>query len=125
MPIIVLIILAALAAPLLIGVGIVAFALGDSGEVDRIGRTMRIAPYPKKAIAMWVAFAVALIAWCVGLGAGIRYVSIRYAKANCAEWGEQTEREVRFIQPTTWDWGCYVHTDDGWVRREQVRKLEP
>lgn len=74
---------------------------------------------------LWGLFAVALIAWAVGFGAGSRYVVIRYAKANCAAWGAQTEREVRFIQPSTWDWGCYVHTSDGWVERGQIRKLEP
>lgn len=45
------------------------------------------------------------------------------AKNKCENWGEQTEREVRFVHPSMAEWGCYVQWNNTWIPRGDYIRL--
>jgi uncharacterized membrane protein len=47
-----------------------------------------------------------------------------YSEHACVRWGEETDREVRFIHPTYWSWSCTVHTNEGWVSKDAIVKVD-
>lgn len=75
----------------------------------------------KLAVVWLVLFVVA-----AGLGVivGIRALTYERSQHNCVRWGEVTEREVKWVDINYWDFGCYTRTDDGWVERGKVVKVE-
>lgn len=49
---------------------------------------------------------------------GIRAWSISYAGGKCEQWGERTERQVKWEPVSYWTYVCFVNTDDGWIDRD-------
>jgi hypothetical protein len=47
-----------------------------------------------------------------------------YDRRECRSYSHQTERDVRFLQTGYWNWDCYVMTNDGWVPKGQIVKIE-
>jgi len=69
-----------------------------------------------------------LVSAAVALAFGFIFVVClwvpQYSEHACHRWGEETEREVKFIRPTYWQWSCVVHTDEGWVENTNTIKVD-
>jgi hypothetical protein len=73
-----------------------------------------------------VAFVVVTLVVVVGgLGIGIRQISHHYDVANCGRFGEESGREVRFVDYTFWSWDCLTPTQDGkWISIDRLRDID-
>lgn len=96
----------------------------------KLNRILKRPRYEGSETLVWrpsVAWLGCLVAACAiaftGI-AGIRAADVQAVKGRCANYAEQTGAEAEFKQFGFFDYGCYVKTDDGWVKREDVVKVE-
>ena len=74
---------------------------------------------------MWLAIA-ALLAGFALLVPSISQIDRHYAKQGCANYARDIGREVRWVEHSYWDYGCYVKTDIGWiVKGDQIEVQQP
>lgn len=50
---------------------------------------------------------------------GLLYLVFWLDETSCAQVGEETSHEVKYVLPT----GCFVKTSDGWVPLERWRSV--
>lgn len=48
----------------------------------------------------------------------------RHDRRVCNEFADVSEREVRFEHYSFWEWECLVRTDEGWVGRDRIVKVD-
>lgn len=86
------------------------------------------------ALVVWLGFEEigGLIAACGAIAVllgpvlvGIVFLASRSVdETNCRNLGERTDRQVRFIERSSWSWDCFALTDNGWVPVDQVVGVE-
>ncbi len=47
-----------------------------------------------------------------------------YDESVCGAYSDATERVTRFARLNHWEWDCLVQTDDGWVSRDAIVKVD-
>jgi hypothetical protein len=90
-----------------------------------VGVTIAAGVYQTK----WRVFgvALALTAVVVPMAVGLWVLPLlnsTYDELQCAAWGESVERDVRFVRINHFDWSCLTHTDEGWVGRDRIVKVD-
>lgn len=81
--------------------------------------------YATPAGLMLVASLLTFMGFAVVLGVTVaREYDLSHGPGKCAAYGRDTDRQVRWIQVSYWDYGCYVLTEDGWVPKDQIVKVE-
>lgn len=69
--------------------------------------------------------ALALAFFLFGIGMVVRDVGHHYDVAACSSFGEQSNREVKFVDYTYWSWDCLTPTTDGkWISTSRLRDLD-
>ena len=51
-------------------------------------------------------------------------LGVSYEESVCASYSEAASRPVRWERHGFWDWECLVETDEGWVDRHQIIKVD-
>lgn len=66
-----------------------------------------------------------IAALVLGAIGSLNYFVPHYDARQCARYGQQAEREVKFKRFSYWTWTCYVKTKSGnWVEKEQIRGVD-
>lgn len=56
---------------------------------------------------------------------GIRQLSHHYDTTACNRFGEESNREVRLVDYSFWQWDCLTPSSDGkWIPTEQLRDID-
>lgn len=86
------------------------------------GHTTKNYGWKDRYVLGW--FASAVVALVFGIIFVVCLWVPHYSEHACYRWGEETEREVKFIRPTYWEWSCVVHTDEGWTNNTNTIKVD-
>lgn len=54
----------------------------------------------------------------------IRQIDRHMGPNGCKRFGESSQREVKFVQNTFWDYGCYAKTGDKYLPIDQLRGVK-
>lgn len=74
---------------------------------------------------VWVAVLLVLAASVFAIAVVIRQIDHHYSRNVCYRWGEQTGREVRFVDLSFWSYPCLVKTSEGtWLDKDQLREID-
>jgi hypothetical protein len=67
---------------------------------------------------------IAVVLFVGGIATVATTISKHYAEINCEQFGEQTNREVRFVKYNFWNWDCLTPSDDGkWISTDSLREI--
>ncbi len=59
-----------------------------------------------------------------GVVLGARTVTKHYDHISCTQFGEQSNRKVRFVTYNFWNWDCLTPTADGkWISTKNLREF--
>lgn len=72
-------------------------------------------------IAGLIAAGVALV---VSVVVTANYIDAHFNHLGCQRYGNETEREVRWVRPSVTSYYCLVETDEGWVRNDSNVKVD-
>lgn len=50
--------------------------------------------------------------------------SAEHAETTCYQIGEEAQRDVKFIRPSSFVWKCLTPSDGGWIEIDRVLKVE-
>lgn len=70
----------------------------------------------------WVLCAIIVVGAALALS--INTLGAHVEETTCGKWGKAVEREVKFIRPSYWSWDCLIQTDEGWVSRDAIIKVD-
>jgi hypothetical protein len=106
-------------------VGAVAFTLFCVLCVVMWRRARNDDPYSGATVGWAIGSILAgLAALALLLVAVIVPVEASYDETECRKWGESSDREVRFERWSSFSWSCFVNTEDGWVSKDSIVKVE-
>lgn len=70
------------------------------------------------------ALLVAVVLVVGGIGLVARQVTHHYDASNCRRFGQETSREVRFVEYTFWSWDCLTPSGAGqWISIDALREV--